>query len=229
MDGTGAFFDPLLQCLPKEDTAVVVRYPRSKILARSEYVNFIAEHLPLVGQYILVGESFSGPFAIEIAKRKPNRMAGVVLLTTFAEPPVGPIARFFARLLAPLLIGLTPPAFAVRHFMAGAEASDAQVMQIQETLRSTKAKVLRSRLRLILECDALEMLHEIKLPALAIFAGKDRLVPKECAIGISERAQSLKGVEIDGPHLLAYMHPREVAKALTEFQQSMKPALKSIP
>src|SRR5438067_2002800 len=94
MDGTGELFAPFLAQALRENVCVVARYPEGKVLTRAELLKLIYEVLPSFEDYILVAESFSGQFAIEIVASKPVRLSGLVLANSFATSPVRVVTRF---------------------------------------------------------------------------------------------------------------------------------------
>src|SRR4051812_43286839 len=99
MDGTGDLVAPFVAQAPPMDTCVVVRYPKSKKLNRSELLRSIREYLPAFEDYVIIAESFSGQFGIEIATGKPARLRALVLVNSFAKCPLGPIGKLIGLIL----------------------------------------------------------------------------------------------------------------------------------
>lgn len=89
LDGTGRLFEPLLRALPRNVHASVIGYPASPSHGQNYEVltEFAGERLG-EGPLLLVGESFSGPIAVELAARHPEKVRGLVLAVSFLTPPV---------------------------------------------------------------------------------------------------------------------------------------------
>jgi pimeloyl-[acyl-carrier protein] methyl ester esterase len=189
---------------------VVVRFPRARVLSRKELLRLADEALPLVGQYVLVAESFSGQMAIEIAARNPRRLRGLVLAGTFASRPVVAAVALLGWVFGEVVMRVNPPGWVVRKFLVGPDGTDENVEKVRAAIGSVKGAVLASRLRMVLRCDVRRLLRLIKAPTF-VFAGKnDRLVRRECAEEMAEGIGGAKLVWVDGPHLLLLTRPREV-------------------
>lgn len=221
MDGTGDLFQPLLNAIKPQRLGVVVRYPRTRILSRGELRKFILEALPVFDDYILIAESFSGPLAIEIASAAPNRMKGLVLVATFAHPPVRRICRPIVRVLAPALVRLKPPALIVRYLMLGSEATELEVQRVQEAIGSISASVFSSRLRMILDGDARNAAAKINIPVLLLAAERDRLVSRSVTRELIASLNAPRVIWIDSPHLICQTRPDECFAAIHTFEASL--------
>ncbi|HEX2836088.1 MAG TPA: hypothetical protein VHW00_23995 [Thermoanaerobaculia bacterium] len=97
LDGTGTLFGEFIAALPPHIAPVVIRYPTDEALSYEELLAFIEERLP-EGTFAVLGESFSGPLAIELAAKSP-RVRAVILCASFVRSPV----RFAAWLVRPSL------------------------------------------------------------------------------------------------------------------------------
>lgn len=93
----------------------VVAYPADRVLD-DQLQAFVADRLPGDAPFLLVGESFSGPFAIRIAASRPPGLSGLVLCASFAVSPrpwLGPLRPLLglplpippARILMPVMMG----------------------------------------------------------------------------------------------------------------------------
>lgn len=74
LDGTGILFKPLTDVLSKDIDYLVISYPADRNLNYQELVEYVMGQLPKE-DFILVGESFSGPIAYQIALRKPKTIS----------------------------------------------------------------------------------------------------------------------------------------------------------
>ena len=224
MDGTGDLLAPIVKEMPRDDTYVIVRYPRTRVCDRSELYSIAREALPDFEDYILVAESFSGPFAIEFASQKPKHMRGLVLATTFADSPVRGLAKLLIRLIAPVVMMLPPPAFVIRNLLTGADSTDDQVEIVKAALRSVKPSALAARLMMLLRSDATALLPHIKVPTLIIGATHDQLVPPQITEELYNNIVGAHLEWIDAPHLTLFSRPQLSAAAMRRFAATLAAA-----
>src|SRR5262245_9060176 len=83
MDGSGALLTELVECLASFRPVLVISFPNDKPLTYDDLTACVVERLP-ESRFVLLGESFSGPIAIEVAARQ-QRVAGLVLAASFAR------------------------------------------------------------------------------------------------------------------------------------------------
>jgi pimeloyl-ACP methyl ester carboxylesterase len=95
MDGTGRLFGPLLRILPPGLEAAVVAYPADRPCGYAELLPLVEAAVPDGGEFLILGESFSGPLASLLAARRPRRLRGVILCASFARSP---LPSFISRL-----------------------------------------------------------------------------------------------------------------------------------
>jgi len=79
MDGTGLLFEGFVSALGRELEVRVIAYPSTGALGYAELESHVREALPTRGEYVVLGESFSGPIAISIAAPRPAGLVGVIL------------------------------------------------------------------------------------------------------------------------------------------------------
>ena len=195
MDGTGELVERFAAELPREDVAVVVRFPRARVLSRKELLRLADEALPLVGEYVLVAESFSGQLAIEIAARNPRKLRRLVLVGTFASRPVGAFVAFLGWVFGEVAMRMNPPRWVVRRFLVGPDGNEEDVEIVRGAIGSVKGAVLASRLRMVLGCDVRRLLGIVKAPTIVVAGKNDRLVRRRCA---EEMAAGIGGAKLVG-------------------------------
>lgn len=212
LDGTGELFAGTTP--PPGLALAIVDYPRTRPVPRTSLIEAILAAVPSEGPVILVGESFSGPLALEAAARVP-RLVGVVLLASFASSPrARPLIRLIAW-LGPLLFRRPPPRFAVRIWMTG--RSPSTIERVRTAIRSVAGEVLCDRLRQIAEVDARESLRVCPAPVLALVAAHDRMVPRRAIEGLRAVRPDLGVITLPGPHLLFQHDPDAVFGAIGEW------------
>ena len=221
MDGTGELFAPLLRTLTGSITTQVVAYPTRERLGYKELVKFVEQVLPAEDDYVLLGESFSGPIAIELAARRSSRLRGLILACTFASNPL--------PTLAPLrpLVGLLPSPRRITTpltwILMGSDATPTLQNALATALASVEPAVLRHRAAAVLSVNTEACPSEIQCPILYLQAGQDRVVPARSAQHVHRRCPQTQIVRLEGPHLLLQTRPAEAATAIESFMSQLQP------
>ncbi|MFL6567261.1 MAG: alpha/beta fold hydrolase [Burkholderiales bacterium] len=132
LDGTGLLFRPLVASLSGIGTKVVT-YPNDKALSLDEHARWVMRQLP-GDKAVLLAESFSGLVALRMLQEALSRIAAVIFIGAFAEPPRPLLLR-----LAPVVSRARPlmrntPAFLLRQFCLGRDAPVSQLNLLRETL-----------------------------------------------------------------------------------------------
>ena len=187
MDGSGALFEDFASELKAK--SIVISYPDDQPLGYGELNEFVLAALPNNEPFILLAESFSGPIAIALAGRHLPLLRAVVLVCSFAQPP------------------LRSP-FGARRFRLRPECClVAFVLQLQKRDSSAscarlRPRVWKARLRAVLAVDSTTSLGRIQVPVLYLRASEDSVVFRSASEVISEHVWGAKIMEIEGPHFL---------------------------
>ena len=107
LDGTGTLFGPLVEALAGKLRVAVLSYPVDRALGYDALEAIADAGLPPQGPLVLLGESFSGPLAVSIAARHPDRVVGLVLCCSFVRNP-RPLLGFLRALLPFVPFGQVP-------------------------------------------------------------------------------------------------------------------------
>lgn len=215
LDGTGRLFAPLLAALPKTIRAITVAYPPNEPLDLAALATLVQRGLP-AGKSVLLAESFSGLVALTLLKDAAARISGLLFVGAFAEPPrplllrMAPLASRSAALLR------STPAFLLRQYCLGPDATTADLNLLRETLASVSPKVIGHRLSLVAARHSFGKLPA-DIAACYIRASQDRLVPSACSTWFEQKLHRCELREIEGPHFLLQARPREAASAITDF------------
>lgn len=214
LDGTGLLFRPLVATLSGVETKVV-SYPNDKSLSLDEHARWVVRQLP-GGKAVLLAESFSGLVALRVLQEVPSRIDAVIFVGAFAEPPRPLLLR-----LAPVVSRAGPlmrntPAFLLRQFCLGRDATVSQLNLLREALAAVPPQVLSSRLALIGARQAWGK-GKFGVPCLYLQASDDRLVPARAAEWFRGRFERLELERVDRPHFLLQTNPRECAQRISEF------------
>jgi pimeloyl-ACP methyl ester carboxylesterase len=221
MDGTGELFSSFIKSLPDNYNATIVTYPRDKVLTRDQYLDRIKQACEGIQSFVLVAESFSTPHAIEFAAKNPERITALVICAGFVSAPVKGLKGLLPSLSAPILFRLQIPAFVVRMFLVGSNASDELIRSVRHAISSVGTNVLLSRLKLIRHCNVLNALSQLGLPILYIQAAQDRLIKSDSFNEIRSIQPTITLIKISGPHLILQREPKQCAESLIQFVEKI--------
>lgn len=225
LDGTGDFFQPLLEALGDRVRTRVVRYPLDGAYDYPTCRELVRAALPADAPYVLLGESFSGPIAISLAAEAPKGLAGIILCATFATNPRPRLA--FIRHLLPLIPfhGTGAGVRLSRFLVLGRWITPAIRELHQRILSRVPAATLRARLLAVADCDAQESLARVSVPILCLVGAHDRLIPKSASHLIQRLAVGVSVAEIDAPHCILQCVPDVAAAKIEQFIRALPAAL----
>jgi pimeloyl-ACP methyl ester carboxylesterase len=212
LDGTGALFAPLIKALDGKFEVVKVSYPTTRILGYDELEQIARRALPNTGEFILLGESFSGPIAISLAASRPAGLIGVVLCCTFARNP-RPAFRPMGIFTSILPVKLAPNTI-LDFLLLGRHTTKALSSTLASAVDSVTTSVLRARLRSVLSVDVSAKLKDIEVPLLYLQAAQDRVVPASAGRDIKSFYAAAQIVTLNGPHCILQTHPVEAVSAI---------------
>lgn len=217
LNGSNRLFAPLLACLPSDLTVECLELPGH---GAQDYPSLADALQPRLGSepFVLLGESFSGPLARELAQRSPAGLKGVVFAATFASRP-----NLLLGLLR--LTPLPPPALLarsalIRRFCVGAEASPELVTLIADEIRRMPAALVRARLKVLSELS--EPGAALSSPCLSLIPTNDRLVSRSARTGVAHGCANFRTKEIAGPHFLLQSRAEQCAEAIVEFLNELR-------
>ncbi len=209
LDGTGNLFNPLLNALPQNLEVVVISFPETK-LSYKELVSFVLAQLP-TEDYVLVGESFSGNVAYQIALSKPKHLKSVIFVASFLSNPRLILLKLF-NFLPSSLLSVQPPKFIIKLFMLGFSSEQNIIRLFLETLKQVPHEVLSFRLK---EIGRLQLNSETcEVDATYLQATNDYLVPSKAVKDFEKMFSNLTVVKIKGSHFILQSKPVECAKIL---------------
>lgn len=212
MDGTGELLAPLHDQLVKHRPVTVISYPRDRFLDYEQLAATILERLP-AEPFFLLGESFSGPLAIEIAARTGIPAAGLILAATFAKHPWPSV---FAGLTPFVPISSLPSG--LHHAALLGNSGTAELRRdLARVLNTIPDDVLRRRLAAVLRVDKTNQLRSVPLPVLCLAGRRDRLFGTSCVKHITATRPDREMVWLDGPHMFLETHPEQSAHAIEAF------------
>jgi pimeloyl-ACP methyl ester carboxylesterase len=219
MHGTGELFSDFMKAMPRSMHIEALHYPTDTSLSYQQLLRAVRSSVLASGQYFLLAESFSTPFAIEFAATNPANLKGLILCAGFASSPLTGPRLIAASLCAPLLFRLPVFDFAMNRFLIGSNPPESLQSAVRAAVSSVKPKLLTARLRAVLSCDARQALSQIAVPMLYIHAAKDKVVPKSCLDEIRRTRPEIRIAEINGPHLILQREPKQSADVVMKFIQ----------
>jgi 3-oxoadipate enol-lactonase len=178
----------------------------------------------------IVGHSFGGMVAQEVACAFPDRVASLALYATsaaFGGPGGDFQRRFLDARLAPLDRGLGPADFAqdLVAGMVGKDPDAAGVAAAVATMARVPAETYRAALHCLVGFDRRADLAAIRAPTLLIAGARDVVAPAEVMARMARRIEGARLATIDGAGHLAHLErPVEFNAVLSDFLESLAAA-----
>jgi len=216
LDGTGSLFEPLLRHLPEWIKPIVVSYPENQPYGYKELINIVTRSLPDDIDFVLLGESFSGPLSIMIAGQRPKRLIGLILCATFAKKPFRFLpswAGYFS--ISPIYL-LWPATIKLRAILTRGKYKDLAQMALK-AIKSVKPEVISARVKAIFNVNVESELEQINIPMLYLKSRKDYLIKKHNAEAIKRLKYDMDVIDIDTQHFLLQLEPVRSAVEITKF------------
>ena len=220
MEGTGNLFGPLLKVLPGDIKTQIISYPITGIgESYTAYIDYVSSHLPDDEDFVILGESFSGPIAYEIAARKPPHLKGIIFVVTFLESPSVAGVWFGQWSLALWPQALSIPESALRFWLGEEETSFELIQLLSQAIDKVGINVLQQRLQMV---GQLKYEHRnIMMPCLYIGAVNDRIVGREVLSLFRSSIPSLNEYLVDGPHTILQHRPQECVNIIGNFLKTI--------
>ena len=209
LDGTGILFKPFLDALPNNTDSLIIDYPANKKLSYSELVNYVIDKLPNE-KFVLIGESFSGPIAYQIALLKPDKVASVIFVATFLSNPRKHLLKASSFLPVSLLLSLPIPTFIIKALLLGRTVNSEVINLFKQSLKQVPPYILSFRLK---EIGKLTNNHELcGINSIYIQATDDRLVSNNCVKDFKAMFNNLKIFNVNGSHFILQTNPLACAE-----------------
>ena len=219
LDGTGELFAPLVSELQSDLSIKIVRYPQDPRLGYKELLQLVKEALPPDDSVVLLGESFSGPVAIQLASELKDQVRGLILCCTFASNP-RPRLGWASFALSVVPFQLLPVSPMIR-LLLGTKPSETVRALAKRVMGELPPAVIRARLRQVISVNVHNELRGISVPVLYLQATGDQLVPRTAGADICANS-SAELVQLAGPHGLLQTQPKAVADVIRGFIQRIQ-------
>jgi pimeloyl-ACP methyl ester carboxylesterase len=150
-----------------------------------------------------------------LAAAEPDKVQGVVLVSTFVRPP----RRIFAQLrwaaVTPAVwiirVGKRLPVWLLRSPM------DRLRQDKTETWKRVSTKMIAARVKTLLAVDARTLLKNCSCPVLCLAGRDDGIVPYQNVLEMARIRESIRVCMIPGEHFAIYTNPAKASTAITDF------------
>ncbi|WP_277372152.1 alpha/beta hydrolase [Pseudomonas sp. AA-38] len=217
MNGSSALFTPLIEALGDIDCQ-----PLSLPAQGPQDYSSLADTLFMqlgTTPFVLLGESFSGPLAYQLALRQPTGLRGVIFAASFLSCP-NPSPALLKHLPMPLTLATMP--WLLRILCLGKTADEAILQRVQREIRRLDPSLLRARLATLASLQA--PAQNLDLPCLHLWPQQDRLVANCAAERLPQFCSDISQIRLDGPHFILQTRPQACAKAIAEFIEAARTA-----
>lgn len=204
LDGTGVLFKPFIDALPNDIDTLIIDYPINEKLSYSELVNFVIDQLPNE-KFVLLGESFSGPIAYQIALLKPDKVVSIIFVATFLSSPRNFLLKLSSFLPTSFILSLPMPDFIIKLLLLGDSSGIETVSLFKQSIKQVPPRILSFRLQEIANLPNSRQLCGIN--SIYIQAIDDRLVPNDCVKDFKVMFNNLKIFTVKGSHFILQANP----------------------
>lgn len=212
LDGTGILFQPLIELLPSDIEPLIISYPNNRKMNYDELTDYVINQIPNE-EYILIGESFSGPVAYQVALRNPENLKSVIFVASFLSNPRNIILKLCNFLPMRLLLSLPIPEILIKSFLLEKDINKQLISLFRQSLKKVPASILSYRLR---EIANLHKKHEhLSVRAVYIQATNDKLVSSKSVKVFKDVMDNLSVYEVNGPHFILQSNPSACAEIIT--------------
>ena len=214
MDGTGDLFRPLIDKISDDVNVQVISYPVDSLYGYEKLTEFVRDRLPKNGNFILLGESFSGPIAIKVASERHPNLRGLILCCSFITNPRPKLKLLkFILPLAPLSLASTK---LIMRGILGKFSTNTLCELVQSSIQKVSVGTIKSRIFEVMSVNVERELRTIDVPILYLQATLDFLVPRTALTLIKQLKPDVRVALLDGPHFLLQANP---GLAVTEIKK----------
>jgi pimeloyl-ACP methyl ester carboxylesterase len=215
MDGTGSLFQPFVDGMGSAFKIKVIPYPTDHAMDYPALLAYVRRELPANEHYAVLGESFSGPIAVELAADPDSLLLGLILCCTFVRNPLPLLSAL--KFVVPNLPNWGPPIRFLDKLLLGQFTTPALRLALAQAVAKVTPAVMRARLHAVLCIDVTVQMAAVKIPILYLRATQDKLVPRSASELICSLNARTQVVNIDAPHCLLQTDPSEAAQVVKKF------------
>lgn len=213
LDGTADLFDDFIFHLGLPVQKVC--YPMAGLQTYSYLIDFVKSKLPLSEDYIILGESFSGPIAAKLASENIPGMKGAVFVATFIQSPNPKLVKLAKNIPVSKVTKLPFFKFWSRRLI-GSGCSNTMIERFGQVMASLNQDIIAERLDATLSTESLGI-EDITMPALYLQAKYDFMVPKYCEQGFEAICKKYQSFVIKSSHFVLQSEPKETAERIRDW------------
>lgn len=176
-------------------------------------------------RFALAGFSLGGYVAFEVFRKAPQRVAGLALVDTRAEPD-SPEAKAGRTATAERVRreGMRPVADAMMPKMLTASAPGEMLAWVEGTMMATPPEgAAQALLAMRDRPDSRPLLPEVRVPTVVVVGEEDPITPPEAARVLAEGIPGARLVVVPGAaHLSPVERPDEVSQALVAWARGLR-------
>lgn len=215
LDGSEAFFRPLIDALPAWIRPRVILYPRRGKQDYDTLLRHVLAQTADLDAYWLLGSSFGGPLALRLASADAARVRGLVLSTSFVRMPRPQLTKW-SPLACTLVIGALRTARRLPVWFGRRPADPFRVAKA-ETWRRVSSRELAARVRSVMHEDASPHLRALGSPLLCLVATADTVVPPHNLVDIVALRPDAQVTTLPGTHMALFHHADRAARSIAQF------------
>ncbi|MBU2550495.1 MAG: alpha/beta hydrolase [Proteobacteria bacterium] len=185
--------------------------PLTRIRDWADWTAALIAALPLTNTPVLAGLSLGGAAAIETALVHPDRISGLVLVSTGARLAGNPVLADRTD---------APPITAERlaEWFFGPNASPALARQSAAILAGVPPEAMRADLAAGRSFDRRADLARIRVPALVLCGDRDRITPPEMSRALADGLPRARLVLLPGAgHMAVIERARDIGRLILDF------------
>jgi len=202
LDGSGLLFEAFVESCFGPDQYTIISYPTDFHIPYRELAEYVISYLPKDKSILLLGESYSGPVAIQLALKPELNIVSLILVATFCYYPKSLLKVISFCLPYKYLLQLPIPDFLLR-FMCFDKNVDAKLISVlRKCLTITPVGIMSQRMADGIRIDVRQQLKNLTIPCTYIKAKHDKLVSGQAALEIKKMNSAVKIIEVDGPHFI---------------------------
>lgn len=217
MHGDGELFSDFIKALPEDFASTAPAYQNAVCLSYADHLRVVEHSASEYGPFVILGESFSSPIAIQFAATNPPNLKGLVISAGFATSPVRGILRGIAPIFIPVLSYVPVNKIGARVMVPGPVPPNSASARMRAAIAAVEPKVLMHRVQSVLRCNVLEELRKVTVPILYLQARYDRLVNPICLEEMRRVKPDIEVVQLKSSHMLLQQIPQETARLVTDF------------
>ena len=219
LDGTGKLFETFEARRPNWANPIAVSYEREPDNSYPYLTEYASSQIDSEKHRIIVGESFSGPIAVNLAYENSENLLGLVLSASFISTP-SVLSRIpVPKAMLQAAIAIAPHRFLAETLLLNGCPDRALLEKVIAVTQSLDPNVIAERVAAARGADVSVAMSAVECPVLYLQGRHDRVVPPSAA----EEVLSLNGraeiSELDSPHMVLQCRPDESWEAITRLHE----------